>query len=101
MYSAVREWYRSGHNEAVLKTVCPKGRMGSNPIHSAEKGKPGIRINIGFPAFPLCGFRTFQLSLLSYMMYHFLNPLIGIYRDQFYIRMIREMPPPSAGPRAW
>lgn len=29
------ERYRSGHNEAVLKTVCPKGRMGSNPILSA------------------------------------------------------------------
>ena len=29
------EKYRSGHNEAVLKTVCPKGRMGSNPILSA------------------------------------------------------------------
>ena len=28
------ERYRSGHNEAVLKTVCPKGRMGSNPILS-------------------------------------------------------------------
>ena len=23
--------YRSGHNEAVLKTVCPGGRVGSNP----------------------------------------------------------------------
>ena len=22
------ERYRSGHNEAVLKTVCPKGRVG-------------------------------------------------------------------------
>ena len=31
------ERYRSGHNEAVLKTVCPKGRMGSNPILSASK----------------------------------------------------------------
>ena len=30
------EKYRSGHNEAVLKTVCPKGHMGSNPIFSAE-----------------------------------------------------------------
>ena len=30
------ERYRSGHNEAVLKTVCPKGRMGSNPILSAK-----------------------------------------------------------------
>ena len=29
------ERYRSGHNEAVLKTVCPQGRMGSNPILSA------------------------------------------------------------------
>ena len=25
------ERYRSGHNEAVLKTVCPKGRVGSIP----------------------------------------------------------------------
>ena len=30
------ERYRSGHNEAVLKTVCPSGRMGSNPILSAQ-----------------------------------------------------------------
>ncbi len=30
------ERYRSGHNEAVLKTVCPKGHMGSNPILSAS-----------------------------------------------------------------
>ena len=29
------ERYRSGHNEAVSKTVCPQGRMGSNPILSA------------------------------------------------------------------
>ena len=25
------ESYRSGHNEAVLKTVCPRGHVGSNP----------------------------------------------------------------------
>ena len=31
------ERYRSGHNEAVLKTVCPNGHMGSNPILSAQK----------------------------------------------------------------
>ena len=31
------ERYRSGHNEAVLKTVCPQGRMGSNPILSARR----------------------------------------------------------------
>ena len=30
------ERYRSGHNEAVLKTVCPKGREGSNPSLSAD-----------------------------------------------------------------
>ena len=30
------ERYRSGHNEAVLKTVCPSGHMGSNPILSAS-----------------------------------------------------------------
>ena len=32
---AVTERYRSGHNEAVLKTVCPQGRVGSNPTLSA------------------------------------------------------------------
>ena len=31
------ERYRSGHNEAVLKTVCPRGRVGSNPTLSAQK----------------------------------------------------------------
>ena len=30
------ERYRSGHNGAVLKTVCPKGRVGSNPTLSAR-----------------------------------------------------------------
>ena len=33
------ERYRSGHNEAVLKTVCPKGRVGSNPTLSVTKEK--------------------------------------------------------------
>ena len=28
--------YRSGHNEAVLKTVCPKGHVGSNPTLAAS-----------------------------------------------------------------
>ena len=31
------ERYRSGRNEAVLKTVCPQGHMGSNPILSARR----------------------------------------------------------------
>ncbi len=34
------ERYRSGHNEAVLKTVCPKGRVGSNPTLSVEEKYP-------------------------------------------------------------
>ena len=33
--STSEERYRSGHNEAVLKTVCPQGRVGSNPTLSA------------------------------------------------------------------
>ena len=32
----VTERYRSGHNEAVLKTVCPQGRVGSNPTLSVQ-----------------------------------------------------------------
>ena len=35
------EAYRSGHNEAVLKTVCLRGHGGSNPSASAKKH--GIR----------------------------------------------------------
>ena len=34
---AKMERYRSGHNEAVLKTVCPQGRVGSNPTLSASQ----------------------------------------------------------------
>ena len=33
----IMERYRSGHNEAVLKTVCPQGRVGSNPTLSASQ----------------------------------------------------------------
>ena len=33
------ERYRSGHNEAVLKTVCPKGLVGSNPTLSVFYGE--------------------------------------------------------------
>ena len=36
------ERYRSGHNEAVLKTVCPQGRVGSNPTLSACQAKKEI-----------------------------------------------------------
>ena len=31
------EEYRSGHNEAVLKTVWEKSHKGSNPFSSAKK----------------------------------------------------------------
>ena len=37
------ERYRSGHNGAVLKTVCLHGRMGSNPILSAENHLSNLR----------------------------------------------------------
>ena len=47
---AALERYRSGHNEAVLKTVCPQGRMGSNPILSAwfkaQECGSAIQLNI-------------------------------------------------------
>ena len=33
------ERYRSGHNEAVLKTVCPQWRVGSNPTLSVPESK--------------------------------------------------------------
>ena len=33
---ALVQGYRSGHNEAVLKTVCPQGRVGSNPTPCAS-----------------------------------------------------------------
>ena len=36
-HSACLERYRSGHNEAVLKTVCPQGRVGSNPTLSVRR----------------------------------------------------------------
>ena len=56
------ERYRSGHNEAVLKTVCPKGRVGSNPtlsvgfrFHSIMMlPAANIKLNIDF-IFGHCG----------------------------------------------
>ena len=36
-FTTYMERYRSGHNEAVLKTVCPQGRVGSNPTLSARR----------------------------------------------------------------
>ena len=48
------ERYRSGHNEAVLKTVCPKGRVGSNPTLSAEAERlPVLTGNLEkYPSWP-------------------------------------------------
>ena len=37
------ERYRSGHNEAVLKTVCPQGRVGSNPTLSARQANKNLQ----------------------------------------------------------
>ena len=39
--------YRSGHNEAVLKTVCPQGRVGSNPTLSALEKELLFEQNFG------------------------------------------------------
>ena len=53
------ERYRSGHNEAVLKTVCPKGREGSNPTLSVlekypswPKGLPWKGSRSKYPSWP-------------------------------------------------
>ena len=51
VWESALERYRSGHNEAVLKTVCPQGRVGSNPTLSAnctaepERWVPGAALN--------------------------------------------------------
>ncbi len=39
------ERYRSGHNEAVLKTVCPQGRVGSNPTLSVYEVSGAVQKN--------------------------------------------------------
>ena len=36
--------YRSGHNEAVLKTVCPRGRVGSNPTLCVENHQKDLMV---------------------------------------------------------
>ena len=43
--------YRRGHNEAVLKTVCPQGHMGSNPILCVKSRSIGCGFlyNMMFP----------------------------------------------------
>ena len=46
--SGFMERYRSGHNEAVLKTVCPQGRVGSNPTLSAGELSVCEELPIGF-----------------------------------------------------
>ena len=53
------ERYRSGHNEAVLKTVCPQGRVGSNPTLSASRlwiyPKPFYFVNAVYHQTNRCG----------------------------------------------
>ena len=51
---ALVQGYRSGHNEAVLKTVCPQGRVGSNPTLSVtiEKTDLLIRQLEKYPSWP-------------------------------------------------
>ena len=52
------EDYRSGHNEAVLKTVCLYGHEGSNPPSSAKTGNPPIRVDFLFCKKEYWGIRT-------------------------------------------
>ena len=42
------ERYRSGHNEAVLKTVCPQGHVGSNPTLSVYDISHNIELVISY-----------------------------------------------------
>ena len=56
------EWYRSGHNEAVLKTVCPQGHVGSNPTLSAHERNP---IGIPFLCAEIVGFERRGRSSVS------------------------------------
>ena len=58
------ERYRSGHNEAVLKTVCPQGHMGSNPIVSV------------FYSLAVCGGFLF---LTNKYIYFWKNGILGLY----------------------
>ena len=46
--------YRSGHNEAVLKTVCPKRHVGSNPTLPAIV----TYVKANLISFNLCRCRT-------------------------------------------
>ena len=56
--------YRSGHNEAVLKTVCPQGRVGSSPTLCAKE-----------KSWVLCKIRHIsQLFLLSITTFSVLSP---------------------------
>ena len=47
-----KERYRSGHNEAVLKTVWCNSHVGSNPTRSARKARKhyvcGLSYFVGF-----------------------------------------------------
>lgn len=54
--------YRSGRNEAVLKTVCPRGHVGSNPTLSASGDAPQQDSRFGFP-----GARTFFARVSGFL----------------------------------
>ena len=63
------ERYRSGHNEAVLKTVCPKGRVGSNPTLSVLEKYPswpkGLPWKGSRSLIAARGFKSLLLRLLN------------------------------------
>ena len=73
----VMERYRSGHNEAVLKTVCPQGRVGSNPTLSVHhesmmstlgevpKWLKGLAWKVSRSLIAARGFKSLLLRLLN------------------------------------
>ena len=77
--------YRSGHNEAVLKTVCPKGHVGSNPtlcVKNHQFNLGGFLMQYDFGEVPkrlkglpwkgsrsLIAVRGFKSRLLRFILY--------------------------------
>ena len=56
------ERYRRGHNEAVLKTVCPQGHVGSNPTLSAYDISHKIILAVSYRRFFKISWRSTQVA---------------------------------------
>ena len=82
--------YRSGHNEAVLKTVCPQGHVGSNPTLCAKeksrdlcekphKSRLFSYLYILFPFFPSSSLFLYALNAVFSKLFH------QIFRNKVYL----------------